>query len=393
MTYTINTLSYIFAIAYALLTSHLSGSTIYITSYMGSQTCTDGPTGTCTLICNKDYGMRYRTFNCGNAGTCIIQCNKKQCLRSSTIIASNSHTFQIACSNSGNNCIGYSTIYLPNAGDATLDMGNSKKCLRDIKVYAGTNTQNIQIHLDSTLESRDEAKNIKIYASSARYLYVSLSNNLEWDDGIVECPVNSNYAGPDIAPCIIDGSGDRVKGTDGRFEGMKIYAPQGAPYGVHFIGGNWIVNKNTLYCTDIDALNGFYETGSSYLPIDTSDDCWWTHSPTTDPTSDPTKDPTPDPTTDPTVDPTTDPTVDPTAAPSFSPSRAGTHSCTNRSPNCRTHNTAHKSAKYRTHSTAIRCTHDTAHTSTNDRTHCNTNCTHTCSNHRPNIRPNNGSNN
>ena len=111
----------------------------------------------------------------------------------------------------------------------------------------------------------------KVYASTANYLKVTVGNGLEFVSATIECPVNSLYDGPDIAPCIIDA-------TDGVMGDISIIAPDGIPNGVYIIGISSYSNVEVI-CDD---------DGFSIYPFDTFSSCWWTNDPSTEPTIEPT---------------------------------------------------------------------------------------------------------
>eukprot|EP01084_Bolivina_argentea_P183016 315865_1 len=318
-------------IIYTFLSRYVLSSTYYVSkNKYTSYTCPDGPTGTCNIYCDYNYGVYQRELDCASAGQCNIYCTSKKCAQYATITASNSNNLNIIATSTSNECVKKANIYVPNYGNASFDDTTSKRGLRGIRVYAGTNTQNIIINVESPNIAGDDVRDMKIYASTAEYVHITLSNALEWQNGYLECPVNSPYNGPNIAPCILDASNG-----NGIINSVEIIAPDGIPKNVYIYPGRY-QGTNTIKCTNVDALNG-KQIDISYSPFDKSSDCWWTRDPTMDPTTDPTIDPTIDPTTDPTFDPTkdptyhptTDPTTDPTLTPTNTPTSPPTHAPSN----------------------------------------------------------------
>eukprot|EP01083_Nonionella_stella_P271422 919669_1 len=242
-------------------------------------------------------------------------------------------------------------VYKENCGDMMLNADNAKnvafrcemsKCVR--LAINETNAQTVSI----TSVAGGNCKYMEINAAGAQYLEIIVDPGWWGEAHIyhtnIYCPVNSDYNGPEIAPCTVD-----LSSKQGwmKFENINIYTKYGVPWDLWITITDWTSwRNNMLYCNT---------SSTPHFPSNSSD-CWHTHSPTADPTvsptaptylptamptlatenpsrsptfipttyptrhpTDPTIDPTSDPTIDPTIDPTTNPTFDPTFDPTVDP--------------------------------------------------------------------------
>eukprot|EP01084_Bolivina_argentea_P290031 498133_1 len=298
-------------IVVATLTCKILGSNYYVSSNPGQDyTCTGN--STCNIYCDSSYSTIGATFNCGNAGECYFYCEEKKCAQTITLNATNSNNLYVVLNSNSDECMKSTIIYTPEYGNAYFDMGDSRKGFRGMAVYAGNFAQNIIINMPGTTPF-DDCREMQVYASSADFCKITFGNDLEWQDGILECPVNSPYNGPEIAPCVIDASA----GNDGIITDTTIYANEGIPKDVYIIGGVFS-GTTTIQCNSLGQI--------SYAPFNSASGCWNTRNPTTDPTKNPTvttNNSTPTPisnSTPPTSGPTTYPTtIYPTTIPSASP--------------------------------------------------------------------------
>eukprot|EP01084_Bolivina_argentea_P017919 33407_1 len=305
-------LAYISLATFALLTSPIIGETYLTSSNSGADyTCTEtGQGSTCTIHCNQ-VDQRGYNFNCGTAEDCYFYCDEQKCAKEAVINASNSNNLYVIAS--GRECMKKSTVNAPNYGNAYLSMPSSLKGFKEMNVKSGTHTKNIIIDCDSTQTDKDECKLMNVYASTAEYLEINIANGIEFEEAIIECPVNSNYNGPSIAPCIINAS------NNGKIGKLTINAPNGIPKNVWIdIGSGQYIAPVTINC---NLLSGSF---SSTSPFTSSSSCWWTDNPTNDPTETPSYNPSITPTEshsdNPTVTPSDNPTKYPTDNPSITPS-------------------------------------------------------------------------
>eukprot|EP01084_Bolivina_argentea_P232374 391665_1 len=302
---------------YASLTNRVFAEDCY--SNNNCYTCTGGSSTTCNIFCDSGENKNNPPdFDCGNAGECYFHCNEKKCSSSGTLDATSSNNLYVIVGTNGEECMKAVTVNTPQYGNANFNMGQSKKGFKNMIVNAGTNAQNIIINIPGTTANGDDVKQMEVRASTAQFVKITFGNGLEWEDGLLECPVNSLYDGPEVAPCIIDAS----NGADGILLDTEIIAPDGIPKNVYIKGGNF-QGSTTIQCDNIDPLNGGGDNLSTG-PFGTGSDCWWTNDPTYDPTKSPTPAPTKNPTPAPTKHPTPAPTKHPTPAPTKHPTKIPT---------------------------------------------------------------------
>eukprot|EP01083_Nonionella_stella_P278602 947482_1 len=314
----------VFLSVYAFLTSQTIGSTYRLSTDSAGHKCSDGPGEICNMYCDGDNGGNRDLFDCANAGECNFYCDNWRCANTATINATLSNNLNIIVGDNGETCLLKANVYAPNNGNATFDMGNSLQGFNQMKVHAGTATQNIIIDMSSTTIS--DVQQMEVHGYTAKNVQIAIGNNNEWSSGVLECPLLPSFAPTTTAPCIVDASNGIITNTD-------IYAPDGIPYNFWILPGTYS-GTNTLHCANVDGYNGGTEGGSSNAPFTVDSDCWWTANPTVSPTFNPTFNPTlspTNPTNVPTKSPTyttsnpslspTNPTRIPTESPTYNPSK------------------------------------------------------------------------
>eukprot|EP01083_Nonionella_stella_P114948 340268_1 len=294
------------------------GSTYYVQSAPSSDYQCPSNSISCHIYCDKESHSNRNIYDCNDADACYFHCDAKSCGWDSVVNATNANNLYITQSKAGEKCLDSATVTTPNHGNAYLST-QSKKGFVGMDLYAGTNAKDIIIDTSNGVEEKkgagDNFKGMNIYAATALYLSITIGRNLEWSEGILECPVNSLYSGSDIAPCMIDA-------PEGKLTDLAIEATDGVPKNV------WITSCKTwsnvqLRCNNVDALNGISEYDLSTYPFAPDDDCWWTNHPTAAPTFAPSVAPSQAPSHSPTSA-TSSPTLAPSIAPSQPPSRAPT---------------------------------------------------------------------
>lgn len=88
---------------------------------------------------------------------------------------------------------------------------------------------------------------------------------MRWSYGELHCPINSDYRGPEMAPCMVDL-------IDGAVQTVAIYAPGGIPKNV------WVsLDSRSIgtWKSVIKDLKIECDTGWSTPPFETSDFCWY----------------------------------------------------------------------------------------------------------------------
>eukprot|EP01083_Nonionella_stella_P143508 446218_1 len=315
---------------YAYLSSPIHGGTYYLTQITSPFTCP--PSEPCNIHCNVPEHNQIYEYNCGNSTNCLFHCEEKKCANGAAIYGANSTNLNVTLDAKAQQCFKNAHVVTPSHGNAYFHNGNvASKGYRGMKVYAGINAQNIIINCDGT-SAIDECKEMEVHASTAQFLQINIGDqtNNTYESGIIECPTNSHYKGPHLAPCIIDA-------THGEMRSITITAPQGIPKGVWITGCGACDNTTQVICDTIDAVNGDSKSGVSTWPFDTNSDCWWnstnhsTLNPTNNPTSVPTNNPITSNPSQNTLNPTHNPTLNPTqstSTPSDNPTNTPTLSTT-----------------------------------------------------------------
>ena len=289
-----------------LLTDHVFAESITLSG--ADYACTAGSPLDCRITCNTEQGGNNITIDCGNAKDCYFYCKRKDCFSQNSILdARDSQNLYVITGPNGQNCMTDSQIYTPGNGNAYFDSTQNSRGLRRTSIYSGSNTQNITIMIDNDAYSNDAA-GLSIYASTANFVQIILGNGIEWHDNnaFLECPIASTYTGPEIAPCIIDGT------TGAQIGDLTIAAPDGIPKGVWIKGNPVYTGPVTIIC----------DNGISNAPFTASSTCWATRDPTIDPTANPTRIPTEVPSVNPTESPSPIPTIAPTQIPSDKPTKS-----------------------------------------------------------------------
>merc|ERR1711971_763785 len=104
------------------------------------------------------------------------------------------------------NCLFGATIFTPSSGNATFSAANGiGKSFRYMAIIAGTDAQHISLDTDPGNNAKDDLERLKIDASSAEYLEITLRSGASWEDGEMLCP-NSSSHHPSCILGIDDGS-------------------------------------------------------------------------------------------------------------------------------------------------------------------------------------------
>eukprot|EP01084_Bolivina_argentea_P077790 141136_1 len=317
---------------YGLFTTHTFAGNYYFTATSGHTSCANATSNdTCNFDCNVAQWMQ--NFDCGQARQCNIYCSEQKCFESSTISASNVATnLNVYASGVENECYKSANFNLPNYGNATFSItGPGNNPFKSITINSGTNTNQIIIDCDGE-DNKDDCKQITINAQTAQYLEINigdamLNGDSKTDDpAIINCPQNSNYNGPNSAPCYIKAeSGSSI-------DFVTINTLYGIPMDVIIDGNNILYNDVTITganigCTDQTSV-GFTPASSCWYTTTTVAPITTTVTPTTDVSTTTTAAPitTVAPTTD---DPTTTTTTStPSTTSSVSLSTTYTHPLT-----------------------------------------------------------------
>eukprot|EP01083_Nonionella_stella_P051150 135833_1 len=283
-----------------------------------------GPSDTCIFHCDAIELAVTQSFFCGNASDCQFECDAEKCADHTILYGEGASTLNINVLSGGIKCMQKATVYAPDSGSLYLNRMGDEKAFTDMTIHASDtgNTQDIIIDCTHGLSNGEECKKMQIHAQKARYLEILVSSSGSMFRGHydankdtttyakVYCPVNSDYNGPEVAPCVFDMSGG------GSMDKTYIYTTNGIPRDV------WIKEATSTTITDTILYCDAGSTTSDIWPKTSV--CWQTHAPTTDPTEIPTGAPS----NAPTLTPTMHPTKYPTSAPTFSPSNAPTSSPT-----------------------------------------------------------------
>eukprot|EP01083_Nonionella_stella_P101489 287735_1 len=274
--------------------------------------CIDGADSICNIYCDEKKQDNI-VIDCGNSKECNFYCEEQKCAENANIIATNSSNLNVILTDTAQECMKNAKILAPNYGNATFDMGNSKKGFKNMKVYGGRNTQNIMINAESDKVYGDDLKDMEIYASTSNYVQISLGDGIEWENGILECPIPPihNYNYYQQPPCTIYGSNAILKNT-------HIIAYGGIPTNIYIEDGIIYEGANTITCNSVNVQ------GVSTSPFDSNSKCWYTSTTSSYPTYYPTHSPT-DTTYIPTYTPTNTPTYTPTNTPTYTPTNTPTY--------------------------------------------------------------------
>eukprot|EP00487_Bulimina_marginata_P008796 TRINITY_DN31930_c0_g1_i1.p1 TRINITY_DN31930_c0_g1~~TRINITY_DN31930_c0_g1_i1.p1 ORF type:complete len:247 (-),score=29.52 TRINITY_DN31930_c0_g1_i1:2-742(-) len=184
------------------------------------------------IDCNSNADI----IQCGEAGHCMLRCNVDRCFDAGTLYASDSNTLTISAN--AEECMRLSRIYSPDYGNVNIYIGSSANPIsgifKEMTIYDGVHTNSIT--MDCSDPSGDtpnnkECRYLTINAQRSRYLKVIADDRASLDWATINCPLKSDYNGPDIAPCIIDASGNYVDASN-----MNINTLNGSPQDVIFTG-------------------------------------------------------------------------------------------------------------------------------------------------------------
>eukprot|EP01084_Bolivina_argentea_P106379 190376_1 len=273
---------------------------------------------TCIFHCTGNSASK--KFYCGNAGDCQFECDAQKCADQATIYGNSASTLNINVLSGGAQCMNKAIIYAPDSGSLYLNRMDDIKAYESVTIHASSTGGTKNIIIDCTQDASDgkACKAMQVNAASAQYLEI-ISGSGSWFKGDVKdekkgdityanvyCPVDSDYIGPQIAPCIFDMSGG------GSIQYAQIYTAYGIPSDVWIReGSSTSISNSKLYCNAGNTADFMSKTSN----------CWNTNAPTTDPTAAPTtRNPTISPTTIPSVSPTQKPSKTPSGSPSTNPS-------------------------------------------------------------------------
>ena len=238
-----------------------------------------GSNDTCLLNCNV-ANANIGNFDCRTAGTCIINCIAPSCLEGTYIYAANSKNLTVYAT--AELCMANTEIQLPSGGDAILTadtLGNSDN---DMIFYSSWieqngNTNSLILNcVDTAQIANEECSEMDIWMGDGIYLEINI-DGAEMENSQIECPKDSTYNGPSVAPCIIDAT--KAEST----YGTSIFTNHGTPQDVIFYanssnGGNY--TQTTMECKE-HSRRGSDIIGDSF--IDTR--CWNSPATTTTPST------------------------------------------------------------------------------------------------------------
>eukprot|EP01084_Bolivina_argentea_P175711 304221_1 len=249
-----------------------------------------GPDDICRIQCNVNTILNIGDIHCHSAGTCRLECTHGTCFKSRTLNATNSLNLEVYAS--GDECIASSQFYLPNGGNASILVNTegltNHNNIADAAKFYSQSTDHIWITcIDPRADiiSDNECEDMDIYAADARFLSLtSIGAEMNGKTGNLEvhCPVNSDYTGPELAPCIVNMTNAM------ECDKIHIYANDGTPNDVMYYGCADNANVR-IYCDPTNTQNDY--------PFTSSGLCWKTTAPTSDPTLIPTVTPTSNPIT------------------------------------------------------------------------------------------------
>ena len=206
---------------------------------------------TCRITCDVS-DQSVDSVLCRNAATCWISCDATKCLHSATIYAGNvSSTGTLMIFSTADQCLQNSTIYASNSSYVYVGVqpvsGTDKstvQAMSGMTFYSGYDTiiSIICKTRGSFITGNDECTDMTIYAENAFYFDLTATmegTNIE--GSVIYCPRNSPYE----PPCLINASAPDVHGRN-----LVIYAPEGTPDGVTFIGSDSGDHYNTTLVCD-----------------------------------------------------------------------------------------------------------------------------------------------
>eukprot|EP01084_Bolivina_argentea_P183305 316335_1 len=239
-----------------------------------------GPDDTCLIKCNinDDIG----DIDCKSAGKCRLECTGVACFKTQVLIATNVKNLEIYATSE--ECLLESDFYLPNGGNATIIIDAAEDRIAEKASFHSQSTDHIWIKCIDTVGSSHshECDDININAADAQFLSLiaigAEINSFSGSEGAVNCPINSNYKGPEPAPCIINATY-----ADSGPQDMNIYTKNGSPKDVIFYGNPSATNVY-IFCTSPTSDSMTYDYNN---PFDSSDPCFSTNAPTKYPTTSP----------------------------------------------------------------------------------------------------------
>eukprot|EP01084_Bolivina_argentea_P077789 141131_1 len=257
---------------YGLLTTHTFAGNYYLSADSGDTSCVNATSNdTCNFDCNVFQWKQ--NFDCGQSGQCNIYCSNENCFETSTISASNVvNNLNVYASAIGDEkeCYKSANFTLPNYGNANFSItGTANNPFKLITINSGTNTNQIIIDCDGE-DNKDDCKQITINAQNAQYLEINigdamLNGDSKSDDPvIINCPQNSNYNGPNAAPCYIKAdSGSSI-------DLVIINTLYGIPMDVYIDGNDILYQDVTITGANIGCTD---QTSSGFT---STSPCWYT---------------------------------------------------------------------------------------------------------------------
>eukprot|EP01083_Nonionella_stella_P238771 836503_1 len=292
--------------AYAFLSSPNCGGTYYLSSNLTNPFYCS-PQEECKIICDVEDYKTPHEYHCANATECIFECETKRCYEDATLYGENALNLNcntLPTNRDSDSCFHSAVVYAPDNGSANFTNGAlANQIYTRMTIISGNHTQEI------ILDCSEDCQKIDVDARTAQFLGIDITEG-KFSDSTVQCPVNSQYTGPELSPCIIDVANSDMKQ-------VEIYAPDGIPKGV------WITDCGQCDTMDVEI---HCSIGDDLWPFNASSNCWRTGDPSTYHTIDPTiyttipsSSPSIFPTPLPSMMPTEIPTVIPTQSPSFDP--------------------------------------------------------------------------
>eukprot|EP01083_Nonionella_stella_P297554 1010349_1 len=274
----------------------------------GRYICPGSSSDQCDIYCDVKTATNPNHFSCGNVDECHLYCQNTKCFASATLNATAANNLYVHVT--GKQCMLESTVFTPANGNATFTIANWGSSYMNIN--AGDNAQNVIIDCESYCQF------MNIDAKKAHSLEVTIGKYNTLFDSKVQCPIDSDYNGPNEAPCIVDPS------NGGIINNLTLITKQGLPKDtwVRFDGARLI-----------DALTVICDKGADTYPSSDDKECFNTKSPTaTRTTKQPSLDPTPNPSFVPTKDPSLFPTLNPTLTPTLHPTTSNPTGSPTKSP-------------------------------------------------------------
>eukprot|EP01083_Nonionella_stella_P297553 1010347_1 len=273
----------------------------------GRYICPGSSSDQCDIYCDVQKRTNPNHFSCGNVDECHLYCQNTKCFASATLNATAANNLYVHVT--GKQCMLESTVFTPANGNATFTIANWGSSYMNIN--AGANAQNLIIDCESS------CKWMNIDAKTTNYLEVTIAKDKSFVDSNIQCPVDSNYNGPNEASCIVDPS------NEGSINNLTLITKQGYPKDA------WVRYQGA---DTISALTFVCDKGADTYPSPGEKECFNTNSPTIHTTTSSTKQPSLDPTPNPSFVPTKGPSLFPTLPPTLHPTTSNPTGSPTKSP-------------------------------------------------------------